>query len=323
MKLGKKGFTEQDIVLVLVIALVLLLILGSWSGAFGAWFGGETAKEKCRLSVLANSEVRFRDVSFSGAIFGTGENDEKIAIDCPAEPPMEITYSDIRKKTTSGSAGAIKYALMGVLANELKECHEMYAGDVEGIVPFGEEKKTYCGICRKEVFFDDKIQKEVNTTNNFYTYLMNTKMPKTDEYFSEFLYDFKKTSDERVEFNSFFSGQGGFDLDINTSRKYYVVHLVVKDERSMDNFKNAAVDSAGTCGALSGGVAVASVILAPFSAGTSLLIGAAIGGASMMACVGQNVAHADRDYTRLTTIIPVDEFSQLQCEPYGLEERDV
>jgi len=324
-RLRKKGFTEQDVFLAVAFAVIILIVLASMSGLFVKWFGVTTLEESCRLSVLANAKVRYSDLLI------VGKNKERISINCPSKEDLEITYSDASSKTHAGTTAAVEYAIMKMVAEEMRECHYKYAGDVEGLIPFANEKGNYCGICRK-IGFDKKIKEtnfgtesspDIGIVNSLYTYLLNAKMDHSTKYYSEFLYDYKKSTEERVEFASLF-GSDQYDLDIDTSKDYYVAHLVIRDPRSWKEIEGYLKKDNEKCLALSGAIGVAGAILAPVSLGTSLAIGAAVGGAVMIGCKSTQVVNQDHDFVRFTSVLPVEDFNSdnINCVMYGLDKEE-
>jgi len=324
MRLRKRGFTEQDIFIAVVVAVVVLVIVASFSGTFASWFGGKTLEESCRLSVLANAKVRYSDY----LIFG--KEKERVSINCPSKEDLEVTYKDAKEKTLTGSTGAIGYSVMKLMAEELRECHYKYAGDIDGLVPFANEENNYCGICRK-ISFDEKIQEtdfgrgaDIGNISNFYTYLVNAQMDRSTQYYSEYLYDYKKTDEAEVTFDSIFSGSGSYDLDIDTTKDYYVMHLVIKDPRSWKEIKGYLGNDNANCAGLGGAIGTTGAIFAPASLGVSLVIGGVVGGAVMLACKSTQIMNKEHDFLRFTTIFPVEEFNgnSINCIPYGLEKEN-
>lgn len=325
MKLKKRGFTEQDIFIAVVVAVVVLVIVANFSGVFAGWFGGKTLEESCRLSVLANAKVRYSDY----LLFGKAK--ERIAINCPSKEDLEITYSDAKEKTLTGSTGAIEYSIMRLMAEELKECHYKYAGDIDGLIPFANEENNYCGICRK-ISFDEKIQETdfnsgagTGKLNNFYTYLVNAQMDRSTQYYSEYLYDYKKIDEGGVEeFGSIFESSDVYDLDVDTTKEYYVMHMVIKDSRSWKELKKYLGNDNTACVGLGGAIGATGAILAPASLGASLVVGGIVGGAVMLACKSTQIMNKEHDFLRFTTIFPVEEFNgnSINCIPYGLEKQN-
>jgi len=342
-KFSKKGeTTEQAGVIdmtVLIAITVIFLVVG---GAIAVVLPKAWKQNDCRLSVIANSKYRVKQF----LLFG--EEQEKIPINCPAMPDETIKYRDVKGKTSS--TVALRYNIMDIVADDLYECHYRYAGDLN-ISPFRSNSGVYCGIC-KTINFDDKIQ-SFDFTNDgdinkgvipkFYTYLLNFKIDKTKRYYSEFLFNYKKESDSINLFSNEFGLTGNdknMDINIDTKKSYYVMHLVFKGGRELKNNKNwyfgesevngqKVADAKPTeCGKYVQAISRTNkkdIGMGPYALD-------AINGASLISCEGSVSGFMWEDGEdnnklpsyRVTTIIPVDEVDTIGCNVvYGLKKDDI
>ncbi|MFT4304311.1 MAG: hypothetical protein ACMXYG_07125 [Candidatus Woesearchaeota archaeon] len=349
VRLKKKGYSEQDVFLAVSIAVIVLLVLIIFAMNFSTWFGRKSNDETCRMSVVLNSEVR------TANIMGRwGNKDERVSINCPSKSDLEISTSEMRKITRTSSPGAIKYAIMSTFADEMRTCHYRWAGDMNDLSPFAEQKGgIFCGICRK-ISFSDDIQRmdfagydifgnlNPNSINHFSLYLYNTKMPNSNMYYSEFF-----TGEKRQSLGSVNSigevlnvNDDSFDkLDflIDTTETYYVTHIVVKGENYITNFLSNYYDldslssDAADCAkysAIAGSAIFLSVLFIP-----KVNVIAAAGLAGTMAvtggagCIGYLVTktyrNMDMPIIRQTILMTPDQILQSQCVPYGLSREEI
>lgn len=341
-KLKKAQTVEHNALITLVFASAVILLFIIAGGLFASYLKSKWEDNTCRTTVIANSEVRGNTVSkfFS--------DDEKIAAQCPRDEDETISYSQVKGR--SDASAVVGYNIMQNIAEKMSNCHYRYAGDIN-ITPFANSEGVYCGICNK-VAFDEKI-KEVDfgaidnsgevkrgVIVDFYSYLINSKDPGSKQYYSEYLFGYKKAKNTKTSLSDEFSNVnlnndftqaakskvGNFnvktlDIDIDTSKEYFVTHLVFKSKNGYDKYfdelgKDSKLKTIG-CGI----AAVGLVGLSPFTGFTSLAIGAGV----MTACYGGTTAFAfansDVPTIRTTTIIPVEDISKCTMV-YGLKTRE-
>ncbi len=349
---NKKG-QEQNSLVVLILALVLFVVLLSGAVAFSMYFKNKWSDSTCRTSVIANSKVR------AGGVTKWFSNDENIPVSCPRGKDWEISYASVKGKT--GSDVTVAYNVMTKVAEEMADCHYKYAGDMD-IIPFENENGKYCGICR-EISFDEKIQSRdygsesgKGIIDDFYSYLMNSKMKSTNQYYSEYIFGYVKeeTSKEKVDmkdkikldmdyakdnldpevYNKLkglnLNDISRFDIPINTSEKYYVAHVVLKGKNNFNDFigelgENRREKTLG-CGVV-GALLAAAIITTPLTGGMSVGLvvgGLGIGGGLMTTCYGGLstffTGNKELASYRVTTIIPTSSLDNLGCIPYGLDK---
>ncbi len=346
-KLKKKGYTEQDIFIGIALSIVIMLVLAVFAGKFAGWFGSKTNDEKCRLSIMANSQVRSREL-----LGRLGSADEKIAVSCPSKELLEIDKKSMSAMTATGSTGAIKYAIMETMAEEMRNCHYRYAGDIDDLNPFTADEGTFCGICR-EVTFNDNIQEldmgghdssgksDSNFIDYFSTYLFNTKMENSNQYYSEYFSGYKKeTTGQAADLSEVFNTDDSInkaEFKIDTTDEYYVTHLVIKGKKSIKKYFTTYYgydfsEDVKTCSigaAVGGGLLFIGLMVAPIPGtrvGAVALASGAIAGTGALGCIGyfakQTYTESDNPYMRQTVLLTKKQFVNLGCIPYGLEKED-
>lgn len=214
---SKKAMVEQTTLLIVIIAIVILVVLFAFSYGYKKYLQDKDITEKCRITMVANSKIRMIDLTVEGLQTGQGLQKERFPVECPRLPDLEIKLSDVKSK--SDSTTAMKYYIMNIIANEMKNCAYRYINDLRDTVPFNTEPGTHCGYCRL-ISFDKGIKDKFKVTpiktaktgnnddspviDNFMSFLMNAKAPGTNMYYSEYFYGFKKNTDENTKFSDLF-----------------------------------------------------------------------------------------------------------------------
>jgi hypothetical protein len=322
----KKSMEKVQLVVLLFI-LASIIILSGFALKFNLFASEEATITKCRLSMIANSKIR-GDIITSSA-------KEKIPVNCPMRPDLIIKKSDI----DANSPAAMKYNIMRIIADEQVITHFKTAADLN-ISPLSENDGIYCVVDRK-ISFDKAIKQDsdLDKINNYFSYLMNTKKPKSAQYYSEYLYDFRKetaddvslaqlaqtvidasTADAKMKEELKNANLENIDFNIDTDKDYYSVHVIIKG--STFTTKYAKADPYGTtsrfCGAAAGflGGLVAGMLMVPdFTVSKAVaLVGigiiSACGGSAAMSMKRYG---ADNDYRRVTRLIAADDFADLGC----------
>jgi hypothetical protein len=357
MKLSKKGLIEHTELLELLIILAIIVVMIVYAGYQVFYTKKNVVSQECISTMMMNSKTRFNDISVSGLITGEGKELERAAVICDSLPDLNIKYSDVKSK--SNTKAAMKYYIMKLIAEDMRSCHHRYIGDVPDAVPFSNKDGVYCGVCRK-FSFDYELKREfnINSLNQksekidyFMTFLMNTKIPATKQYYSEYLYGFNKGTSERIDFIDYvkqkYENEEGkpltadqiaaiqkWDFTIDPSKDYYVMHFIIKgDDKVADALQKDKQDIQIKAGVTAGVCATAKIVTL-VSASTGQLYVTLFSGALTLGCYAGAVSTVwsffnpteteGQTMIRYTTLMPVENLKDMKCSRvYGLEKEDI
>jgi hypothetical protein len=339
--LFKKGALSIPMVVVTFSLLLVFLVIGlTFSGQFINRTKQSTSIEACRMSMILNAHIR----GVIDARFWESSK-ERIPINCPQRPELEIKYRDISSNVRTDEGR--KMNILKTISDEMVITHYKTIGDLPNSEPFANQDGIYCIIDRK-ITFDDAIRKNNNLRyiDNFLTFQINTKSHPNSmaagKYYSEYLYGYKKDENMgRVNYNNLITnfvesdtytqkvreiGEETFssikynDLIIDTTKDYYSMRIIFKGRSLNQKFADSGVTEAGV-----GMTALCALGAVTLFASSVLIPPAAILGAkTSLICIGLGSATAGtyqigtynndkKAYFAITSIYPVDSIDQLGC----------
>ncbi len=228
----KKGQLVTSIVvkIILILIVIFVLLVFVWQIYITSSTAiGEDAV--CKESVKQYALRKFQNIEFADA-----------EINCP-----------VKNLTLSGD----KESLKKQIADELYRCWDNYGrGELE--LFYNKGTKRYCSICSHIVFENEELYLE-----NFTTYLVETKTPKGDMYYYDFLTGVRTTpdiiDDTKKEKNAY--------DNILTERDYYILYSHY-NEGEWSKEKEVAIG-------IMAGIAVATLVTGGAMIGVATLIASA------------------------------------------------
>jgi hypothetical protein len=191
----------------------------------------ETARlTKCKQSIEQNANLRFGAADFSSNIVCPTK---ELTID--SKNPVEIKYK---------------------LADEMVECWDIFK---QGKKEFFTGNGVFCTICTRADFKDKNIK-----IKGFPEFLMNTKIPRYDKTYFEYLASFSTSEAEKVigefEKNNYKADEDFFP----TNKEYAVLFVQAKGKDSLEKLGKflTAQNTAGKIGMTALGVGAAGAGLA-------------------------------------------------------------
>lgn len=335
LKFSKRGIHATPGMIVSA-AIILIFLIGGLVFAGEFIFEADNAGDvaSCRGSMILNAYVR-------GAVLWEfwKKKDERVAINCPAEPELTISYSDVSQgvRTKEG----IKNNIMKTIAEEMVTAHHKAIGDMHNAVPFRHEDGIYCLLHRK-IKFDDTIQRDddLDKIDTFMDFLINQKSTSTNAYglfYSQYLYGYERETKGRQEFKQVVdsymasdkvsekikaevTGKSFGNIEIDTSKEYDVMHIVVRGSTFAEKWAAATPQltrTAGFCGA-----AVPVCMAGLWSYGIPVIgwITGTLSAAAVLTCAGSGLAtyydfSGELDFYRVTVLVEDDKVADIGCTP--------
>ena len=185
----KQGIS-QPVLLSIILCLAFFIPAIIFVGNFVDFAGETSVIENCRLSIIANSEIRGALLPWESA------ERERAPINCKMRPASTITLSNAGR----GTSEVQQYTLIRLLADELKTTHYKHAGSVPHLLPFGESRfpRNYCFLDR-HIVFEEALARRIPTITFLHQTLADMTFD-TDENYLYYLYGVEtpEALDERL-----------------------------------------------------------------------------------------------------------------------------
>jgi hypothetical protein len=286
--------------------------------------------QTCRLSLIANADARM-----DKTVLGIG--DEAIAKKCPQLPDYEMTWDNAQDNVESGNPQAIIKYWQQQIAERHKFIHLRSIGDLDK-APFSKDDGVYCMIGQK-LKWDEEAQQheEVQHLESYLSFLINRKIAGTDTYYSELLFDYTKLGNDYVSVKSIIDSEAAhvtdtalqqgieslkaatdnYDFTFDTTKEYYLVHMVIKDQDFFEEYRITAPTGVGIatgCVAFGG---MMYMLLAPELTVTKVV--GVVGVVGSLVCAGAGYkafneqAHSGKEFVKITIPVEASEIKHLGC----------
>ncbi|NQV09299.1 hypothetical protein HQ529_05605 [Candidatus Woesearchaeota archaeon] len=297
--MNKKGVTYET--MRIMVAVLFLVTMGFAIERVTEITADENIVKSCQISLLANDKAR------TGEVFGV-ETQEKVAINCPKENLL-ITM-DMLEDLEESHLVSKEFALKYILANQLAKCKEKTSfPGIDELKPFNVdylqlEKDKFCIYC-SDIVFDEDIEEEIPSINDFMWFLNTQKMDNGKTYL-KYIKGVNLTEEDYKKMK----GEGFVD-NIITESSYSTIYSIEKSGRfwqASDSLAGAA--SIGLPGCKLGGI-ISRVPYFGIPIGTAICGGSIIAGATW----GYKVGEAFVEETTSYYFVKEENVAGLGCNP--------
>lgn len=264
---NKKGDMIPGKVKVIILSLIVCFILAIFIANLSSFTNSYAEGLQCYESVRAATTLRYKGV------------DLLKSVNCPTK---EVLIADkdpliIKKK----------------VADEMALCYNNFGNGAKDL--FANRDNRFCVICSRISFKEENVQ-----VNDFVKYLSNTKVPRNEETYLEYLAPETNIEAKHAEINSQTQDY------LSTKQDYGVVFIYDKIAK-MDSLTGAKI------GAGVGATLGASAFLLATGVVSGGIVPAIFIGAAVFGSVGASITGQTPEYAKMLVLWPYDQIDKLEC----------